>query len=410
MEGEEKRMDEIRQRLNIDLVLLIGFVIASHLDSKLAALIFAVLVLYNIYIIIKDNRIDMIKEYYSKNKTYILSIIMFIILPFVAIILHGLPFAEISLWLSQLRNEIIGIVLPFILLKNRVKMVYIFLTTVCMVNIAMFYGYFKYYIIGFDRLSSFITNNPNVYSTYLLILFCVVCYTMFYINQYKYILAFTLVNIFVSLVIANSRGCILLFFIGMLFAAVILLKNSLRHLVAFIIFIIVCFGGIYSLSPAFQNRIDNTLSSAKFDNERFIIYNTAINIIEENPMVGIGMGNFKKQYEEHNEYKDINNKVFYHVHQIILEMMVESGIFGLVAFICFIFGQFKVYVKGYLENRYNTIKRYAALMCLFITGLVFAYMQVENTYFALRKIYWIYIGIGYYLLINPDQMLKNKEY
>lgn len=401
-------MAKIKSLLDSNLLLLICFVITAHLDSKLSALIFIVLVLKNIYTIIIDKQMNIVKEYYGKNKTYILSIVMFIMLPFVAIILHGLPFAEISLWLSQLRNEIIGIVLPFILLNNRIKIAYIFLTTIFMINISMFYGYYKYYILGFERLSSFITNNPNVYSTYLLILFCVACYTVFYLNKYRYILSFTILNIFISLIIANSRGCILLFFIGILIAAVILLKNSIKRLVVFIIFSMLCFSGIYSFNPSFQNRINHTLSSAKFDNERFIIFNTAINIIKENPIAGIGKGNFQKQYEEHNEYKNINNKVFYHVHQIILEMMVESGVFGLIAFIFFIFGQFKVYIRGYLENKYNNIKKYAALMCIFITGLVFTYMQVENTYFALRKIYWIYIGIGYCLLTKPELMAEDK--
>ena len=39
-------------------------------------------------------------------------------------------------------------------------------------------------------------------------------------------------------------------------------------------------------------------------------------------------------------------------------------------------------------------------MCIFITGIVFTYMQVENAYYALRRIYWIYIGVGYYILIR----------
>ena len=47
-------------------------------------------------------------------------------------------------------------------------------------------------------------------------------------------------------------------------------------------------------------------------------------------------------------------------------------------------------------------------MCLFITGIVFTYMQVENVYYSLRKIYWIYIGLGYYILIsnNDDKLIE----
>ena len=86
----------------------------------------------------------------------------------------------------------------------------------------------------------------------------------------------------------------------------------------------------------------------------------------------------------------------------------KNGIFGLFAFLSFIIFQFKVFFKEYFKNNSDKIKQYAALMCLFIIGIVFTYMQVENVYYSLRKIYWIYIGLGYYILIknNNDKLIE----
>lgn len=402
----------MENKLNIDkmsklnFLLCILFIIMTHLDSKLSAILFLVLVI-NTFIYKKVSLYE-IKDFLFRNKLYVLSIFTFMLLPFIALIFHGSPISEFNIWLGQIRNEIIGIIFPLILLRSKIKVIYLFWVSAVMVNISAFWGYYKYYVLNTIRLSSFITDNPNVYSTYLLILFCVIIYSMHYINKYehqhkyKYICTFTLINIFTSLIIANSRGCILLFFIEIIAFLLIKFKNNKIYLLLSVFVSLTFLSGLFVFNQSFQNRINNTIASSKIDNERFIIYSTAINIIKEHPLIGIGKGNFQKQYEKHNEYKNINNKIFYHVHQIVLEMMVESGILGLIAFFIFIFGQIKVYIKGYLNNNLNMIKKYAALMCLFITCLVFAYMQVENTYFALRKIYWIYISIGYYLLIRPE--------
>lgn len=394
---------------NINMFLFLFLIVSSHMDFRLSSHIFLIWLLYNIYCIVKNKRMCEIKDNYNNNKIYILSIAAMFIFPLIAIILHGFPYSEFELWLSQFRGEILGVIIPVLLLLNKIDMKKIILVSAAMVNISAVFGYYSYFVMDSPRLHSFITSNPNVYSTYLLIMLCFCAYGAYYLKQYRMYFGITFINMIVSLFLANSRGCILLFFTALILFCIIQLKNKIIYLLISLSVIISLFAGIVYCNQQFQNRIVNTLSQSRFDNARYVIYSTAVNIIEEHPITGIGMGNFKKVYRDYNEHKDIRDSSYYHVHQIILEMMVESGIFGLIAFIGFIFGQIKVYMKGYLGNKYNTIRKYAALMCLFITGLVFAYMQVENTYFALRKIYWIYVGIGYYLLIVPEQISEKSR-
>lgn len=394
-------MDKFR-KINIFLCFL--YIIASHCDFRLSSHIFLLWVLFNIYNLYKDKNLNLIKEYYINNKIYINSILVFFMLPFIAVILHGLPSKELSEWSSQFRGEIIGIILPLLFLKNGVSISKILKLSILMVNISMFYGYYKYFILGFDRLSSFITDNPNVYSMYLLILFCVMSYALYYFKEpmHRILIGFTMANIFLSLVIAMSRGCVLLFFIYLIIFLIYKLRRNLKLLITTLCIIGIGFSGVLVANPSFSNRIVRTITDPKIDSERYIIYDTSINIIKDNWFTGIGKGNLEQTYEKYNEYKDINNKTFYHTHQIFLEMMINSGIFGLIAFLWFIIFQFKVFFKEYFQNNANKVKQYAALMCLFITGIVFTYMQVENVYFALRKIYWIYIGLGYYILIKKN--------
>lgn len=398
---------DILKKMDINILFCAGFIIASHCDFRLSSHILLIWMMFNIYGLYKSKQLDLIKNYYNNNKTYINSILVFFMFPFIAVVLHGLPSNELSEWSSQFRGEMVGIVIPFLFLKDRIDIKKILILSIIMVNISVFYSYYKYFVLEFNRLSSFITNNPNVYSMYSLIMFCVMVYAFYYFKETKYriIIGLTMINIFISLVIAMSRGCILLFFAYLILFLVYKLRKNFKALVAALCLICVGFSGVLIANPSFSNRIVRTITDSRIDTERYVLYSTSINIIKDNWFSGIGKGNLKQTYEKYNEHKDVNNKTFYRAHQIVLEMMINSGIFGLFAFLGFIIFQFKVFFKEYFKNNADKVKKYAALMCLFITSIVFTYMQVENVYFALRKIYWIYIGLGYYILVKKKVLI-----
>lgn len=408
------------RKLDWNVILCAGFVIGAHCDFRLSSHILLVWILFNLYNLYKFKEWNLLKKYYTENKMYINSILVFFMLPFVAVILHGLPGKELSEWSSQFRGEMVGIVIPFLLLKNKISVKRILFLSIIMVNISMLYGYYKYInfhyfssgiVSGGDgniaRLSGFITNNPNVYSMYLLILFCVVAYAFYYLKEYRIVCGLTMANIFISLVIAMSRGCILLFFAAAIVFFAYKFKHNFKALVAALCIMCVGFGGVLIANPSFSNRIVGTIKDSRIDTQRYVLYSTALNIIEDNWFSGIGKGNLKENFAKYNEHKDLRDATFYRAHQIVLEMMINSGMFGLFAFLGFIIFQFKVFFKEYFKNNTDKVKRYAALMCLFITGIVFTYMQVENVYYSLRKIYWIYIGMGYYILIRNSNINSN---
>ena len=397
-------MKFLLEKSNINIALCGIFIIASHCDFRLTSHILLIWIIYNLYSLYKNKQLYLMKEYYNKNKMYVNSILVFFVFPFIAVILHGVPSNELSEWSSQFRGEMVGIVMPFLLLKDRINIKKILILSIVMVNMSVFYSYYKYFVLEFNRLSSFITNNPNVYSMYALIMFCVMAYAFYYFKETKYriIIGLTMVNIFISLVIAMSRGCILLFFAYLILFLVYKLRKNFKALVAALCLIGIGFSGVLIANPSFSNRIARTITDSRIDTERYVLYSTSINIIKDNWFSGIGKGNLKQTYAKYNEHKDVNNKTFYRAHQIVLEMMINSGIFGLFAFLGFIIFQFKVFFLEYFKNNADKVKQYAALMCLFIMGIVFTYMQVENVYFALRKIYWIYVGLGYYILIKDS--------
>ena len=84
-------------------------------------------------------------------------------------------------------------------------------------------------------------------------------------------------------------------------------------------------------------------------------HSTAIKIFYENPLFGVGIKNFryesiKEKYNDSN-YTTSNARQATHPHQIHLEFLSETGIFGYFCFISFILFCLFAVLKEYLKNR-----------------------------------------------------------
>ena len=86
-------------------------------------------------------------------------------------------------------------------------------------------------------------------------------------------------------------------------------------------------------------------------------YNVAYEIFKDNPVFGVGIKNFRIESanKKYNDLKHSQNKlrVATHPHQLHYEFLAESGIFGYLSFLIFIFISLFRSIKSYLLNRNN---------------------------------------------------------
>jgi O-antigen ligase len=100
----------------------------------------------------------------------------------------------------------------------------------------------------------------------------------------------------------------------------------------------------YSLSERFAARIDRTLAMGSGDLERALagrdwIWSTAVHMAANHPINGVGVRGFRHAYAAHSSPGDpwVNPETgtgAAHAHQIVLEVLTETGATGLLLWLC----------------------------------------------------------------------------
>ena len=111
----------------------------------------------------------------------------------------------------------------------------------------------------------------------------------------------------------------------------------------------------------------------------------AFEIIKNNPIMGVGLGNFNAELIKF--LSDAQNLKIHHAFNTYLQFWAETGIFGLILF-CGIFGTILVWAKKRSGNIYAKVLFFStlALMLYATTDFIF------ESYSAMR-VYWFLFGV-----------------
>lgn len=205
------------------------------------------------------------------------------------------------------------------------KFKYILLIAVLLVASYGIYGY----LVGMnkDRAISFFTN-PNYLSVYLLIFIPISLglaaeESLSKGKRFLSVIVFIVSSI--ALVMALSRGA----WLGTIVALVLfaILKDKRFLLLLLIVALIVPF----IVPDNVINRF-KSITSINSNMDRINLWSITIEIIKDNPLLGVGIGNFRNIYAEYTE-----GKPMIHSHNIFMQFTVELGIPGLLFIIYFIY-------------------------------------------------------------------------
>jgi O-antigen ligase len=224
---------------------------------------------------------------------------------------------------------------------------------------------FKSYIPG--RLASFTGNElviGNFFSAFCLIFLSYI--SIKYPKKNNIIIFLSLVLIFVSFLIGERANFIRTFLmISLFFIFVVDYKYKTKLLFIFVIFSLIPLlitnlkdDNIYksryfiSINNLFQkNGISAYLNNSQYGAH----YDVAYKIFKENKLFGVGIKNFRKEsfkskYENPElKFKDMKGST--HPHQIHLEFLSETGLFGYSIFLIFIILSIFLSIKSNLKNK-----------------------------------------------------------
>jgi len=189
----------------------------------------------------------------------------------------------------------------------------------------------------FTKISAFGTGiriastlfNPNAYGAYLiLIIFPVIMLSIYEVNKNKKItyIVFSIL-LLTNLLMTYSRNALLGFGLGLFVLALI---YSIK-----LIFALGGFSMLMFFIPSVSQRVRDVTSLSQ-NESRIKLWKTAIMMIKEHPILGVGNGNFVTRYNEYiKKYKELKYQEYqnYPSHNSYLKVQSELGIMGIVSFL-----------------------------------------------------------------------------
>lgn len=165
---------------------------------------------------------------------------------------------------------------------------------------------------------------------------------------YKTFIALFILSAMVNLFLNGGRLGQLAFFVAIFVYTSLRYRITLKSILLSLLTVAVVFAIAYKVSPIFQKRMDLSLQSLQKITEgnygsswgiRANILIVAKDLVRENPILGIGMGNAKveflekaKEYPQTGFFPQLN-----HLHNGYMQILVEVGFVGLVLFFYFLY-------------------------------------------------------------------------
>lgn len=179
--------------------------------------------------------------------------------------------------------------------------------------------------------------NPNSFGAYLA-MSIFPCFMLYLYESNKKKKAFYGINAVltvINLILTYSRNSWLAFGIGLVFMAII---YSWKFIIAILL------GGVAAFSiPSVMERIKQFKDSSQ-NISRLNIWKTALKMIKEHPLSGVGNGNFSALYDSYvMKYPELKMEGIseFPSHNSYLKVFSELGLFGFITFVFIIFSIIK---------------------------------------------------------------------
>lgn len=181
-----------------------------------------------------------------------------------------------------------------------------------------------------------------------------------------------LVSALVNLFLNGGRLGQLAFFIALMVYIFMKFRVTFKSIVLALATVSMIFAIAYQVSPIFQKRVNQSIHSLEKISQgnfhsswgsRVYALIIAKDIVLENPVLGVGIGAAKVEFIKRTKEYPHGGLVkgFWHLHNQYMQILVETGILGLVLFILFIYSLFQISVE----------KNFYILLCsILVTYLV----------------------------------------
>ena len=141
-----------------------------------------------------------------------------------------------------------------------------------------------------------------------------------------------------AFILLKTRGALLAMII-VLPCIVAFYIRDLKKLLAIALIFLVSMAVFINVHPSTVERVETfkNFSMEQSVSERFLIWQSAWEMIKDNPMTGVGFGQFERHYKKEYISPDAKENWQSHAHNTYLQFWAETGLPGLVIY-CAMFG------------------------------------------------------------------------
>ncbi|CCU81050.1 hypothetical protein HSACCH_02543 [Halanaerobium saccharolyticum subsp. saccharolyticum DSM 6643] len=270
--------------------------------------------------------------------------------------------------------------------------------------IASIYGLYQYYFLDYARIKAF--SFSLTFGNLIAVMVTTMIIYIFWsdLNKRTKIILFLINFIFVlNLIFSKSRGAWLAFIVGIFVLGLI---KSRKLIVLFLVFLTILF---LVMPPQYTNRFKSSFDiSYDFEENssnayRIAMWKTAIDIIKDNPVIGLGYDNYRTPLSDKYKVDEIKPKGYIHVHNTFLQFGSEIGLFGLFSFLYLMYFTLKKVIIFYKEESKINVKIFhLSTIIMIVIYLVQGLTQYNFGKTEPLSFFWVVIALSI--------VLKNSEY
>ena len=255
--------------------------------------------------------------------------------------------------------SIVTVLLSALIAFKKIKNPIVFLAEIFTISLFLECSYLIIELLVSGSSFTGISSNRNISSSSIIIKFIFLIFLMNSSRSIfnKFFLKILEIMAIVSIVLLQSRlGLFSLFLIYIMFFFI----HKEKRKYYLISFLIVCLSSISLSSLDGSKVIDKNynilnLESDKSLNQRLNFYSIALELFSQKPVLGHGVGSWKYESLAYVKSKDNTVLIPYYTHNDFLQILVETGIIGLVIYFFFLFYLFNRVLKLFKRDKKMSI-------------------------------------------------------
>ena len=372
---------------HIFFLILILFAFGSFISIVVGNVFLGILILcFFIKLFQKQVKFD------TKHNDYFVAIGIFVMSMFFSALFSGDIGYGLKRWADMWIWRFMPFVIVLFLLKKYSDVKNVILGTFAGITVTSVYAIYQG-LSGLSRANGFY-GHPMTLGGWLCIFLPLLLIEFFerkLLGKYYWLAGLAFCICSAGLVFNGTRGAWLAVAIVCAVLLVYYMFKSKRNLAVSIIFVALI-STVLVNNPKFMHRLDTIDDFDKYQSntERILMWQSAWNMFKDHPVLGVGLGQYTKNYQQKYISPQAKEPNLTHAHNNFMQMLAENGIVGFAGFVI-MFGYiiFKNLIVWFKTRNVYALMIVSATVCLLLQG--FTEYNVGNS--AVIKMYCLVLGL-----------------